>query len=219
MASRATIRTWLRSLLGTSSDDPAFTDAILDPLLQQSVDVILQEITDSNPAYLSKTVTLIADSTTSRNYTFATQNPAIADFSKWLEVRYTDQDGAEFDHARLEELDRAGSSFFDIIGPDDTAVLVTSPDTTVGHKLWMRYAYWPAVLVDDNSVPSSIPSRFHDVVALECLFAFALGGEARRPPELRDRWLDRKAQLLAHVGRRGVAPARTRLSADWRREA
>jgi hypothetical protein len=50
-----------------------------------------------------------------------------------------------------------------------------------------------------------------DVVALEALFAFALGGESRWPQELRERWTNRRAALFAHIRQRGVQPSRTRL--------
>ena len=211
MASRSTIRTWLLDFLGTTSDDPLFSATRLNPILQQAVDSLLGEITSANPSYLTKTQVLAADSVTSHTYSFATQSPAIPDFSRWIEVRFDNADGVKLLHARLEELTFAGDGYFDVVGPDETAQLITSPDTDAGTALWMRWAYWPTAMADDNAVPTGIPSRFHDVVALEALFAFGLGAEQRRPPELLARWVDRKAQLIAQVSRRGVATAFTRL--------
>jgi hypothetical protein len=209
---RGTLKTLIRTYLGTSDDDPAYSDAILNPIVQQAADSLLSSIQDANPDYLVKTpVTLVADTTTSHNYTFATQSPAIADFAKWLEVRYNDEDGAPLSEARLEELRDAGTDFFAITGPDEAPVLVTSKDSPAGTDLYFRYGYWPAELVDDNSVPTGVPSRFHDVVALEALFAFGLGGEQRLPRELYDRWFDRRAQLLSRAGRRGVQNSHSRL--------
>lgn len=219
MASRGTIKLWLRNLLGAKTDDTWVDDVVLDPIIQQAADALLALIHEANPAYLSKSQALAADSGTSRNYTFATQAPAITDFSRWLEVRFTDQDGAKLSHARLEELPFAGGSYFDITGTDDTPVLVTSPATTAGVALWLRYAFWPVAMTDDNASPGGIPSRFHDVVALEALYAFGIGGEERRPPELEVQWQNRKGQLVAHVARRGVAPTLTRLTGNRGREA
>ena len=214
MASRGTLRTLIRTFLGTSADDAAFSAAILDPIVQQAVDSLIASIQDANPDYLVKLVTLVADTTTSHNYTFATQGTPIADFAKWLEVRYDDEDGSQLVEARLEELRDLGTDYFTIKGPDEAPVLVTSADSPAGKSLYFRYAYWPAELVDDNSVPTGIPSRFHDVVALEALFVFGLGGEQRLPRELYDRWFDRRAQLLSRVGRRGTQNSRTRMVVD-----
>lgn len=212
MASRLVIKGWIRRFLGTSDDDPAFDDSVLDPIVQQAVDSLLTAIQDVNPDYLVKPpVLLTADSPTSHNYTFASQSAPITDFAKWLEVRYTDEDGAQLDEARLEELASFGGDFFAITGPDEAPILVTSSDTEAGTGLWLRYAYWPAVLAGDSSQPTGISSRFHDVVALEALFAFGLGGEQRLPPELRERWFDRRGQLLARAGRRGTGVSRTKL--------
>lgn len=219
MAPRATLKTLLRTLLGTSDDDPAFQDTILDPIIQQAVDSLLTSIREANAGYLVKEAALVANSPSSHSYTLAGQSPAILDFAKWLEVRYTDDAGAELSHARYEELRAMGGSYFDITGPDESAVLVTSPDTSAGVPLWMRWSYWPAELEDDESEPDGIPRRFHDVVPLEALFAYGLGGEQKRPPELTTRWIDRRAQLIAHVTRRGTAPARTRILTDASREA
>lgn len=211
MASRSTIRTWLRTFLGAESDDPAFSDAILNPILQQATDALLADLVDASPGYLSKTVTLEADSASSHLYTFATQSTAVEDFARWLEVRWTDEDGSRLDEARLDELGDAGADHFAITGPDETPVLQTSKDSTAGEDVWMRYAYWPAEMSGDASEPGGIPSRFHDVIALEALFAFGLGGEQSRPRELELRWRDRRAQLLTQVSRRGTQPSRTRV--------
>ena len=86
-------------------------------------------------------------------------------------------------------------------------------ETEAGADLFLRYTAWPADLTDDDSTISGIPARFQDVVALEACFAFALSAEQRRPPELTQRWLDRRGALVSHVARRAGpgAPSRTRL--------
>lgn len=215
---RGTIKTLLRTLLGTTSDDPKFGATTLDPIVQQAVDSIVTDIVQANPSWLSKQVTLLANGGVGHTYTLTTQAVPILDFSRWLEVRYTDENGAKFTHARLEELNEKGSGYFDIVGPDDAPDLITSPSTSDAAPIWMRYAYWAAELASDSSVPTAVPGRFHDVVALEALFVYGLGGEEARTPEMRERWQDRRAQLIAHCGRRGVEPNRTRLYGDAGRE-
>lgn len=210
--SLGTLKTIIRDLLGTSSDDPAYSSTILDPQVQDAYDSLLSQILRANPDYLTKTVTLEADSATSHNYTFSAQDTPVTDFAGWLEVRWTDEDGALLRECRYDELRNAGTDYFTITGPDDTPVLRTSKDSEAGTDLYFKYRYWPAEFEDDNSVPSAIPARFHMVVALECLFtAYGAGGEQRLPRELYQRWQDRRGDLLAHVGRRGVQNSRTRL--------
>lgn len=215
MAARSTIVTSIRRFLSAKSDDPEFTDTILNPIVQESVDSLLTDINEQNPGYNSTTVTLAADSSTSRLYTFASQSPAITDFSRWLEIRWTDSEGLELHEARYEELRDAGRDHFFISGIDSAPVLETSPDSMAGTDIFLRYTQWFADMTADGNVPAGIPLKFHDVIALEALFAFALGGEQRLPSELYNRWFDRRAQLIHHVGRRGAQPSRTHIYADY----
>lgn len=216
MATRAQVKLWVRNWLGTGADDPVYGDTaagispLLDPAVQQVVDQLIGEIHLQNPHYLSKFATLAAASATSHLYALATQGVPIIDFAHWLELRVTDEAGSLFEEARLEELQGVGSGFFCVTGPDEAAVIQTSLDTETGLPLWLRYGYWPADLVDDTTAIPGIPARYHDVVALETLFVFAVGGESRWPEELRERRRDRHAALIAHVGRRGVQNSRTR---------
>jgi hypothetical protein len=214
VASRGTLKTWIRNMLGAESDDPAFPDAVLDPIVQQAADSVVSAIQRQSPGYLSKTVTLAADSGSSRLYTFATQSAAITDFAFWQELRWTDEDGVQLHEARLDELRDAGADHFTVTGPDEAPVVQTSRDSEAGKALWLRYTYSPSDMADDSAVPGGVPKRFHDVIALEALFAFGLGGEQRMPPELFARWTDRRGELLAHVGRRGVQPGRSRIYTD-----
>lgn len=216
--SRAGVKTIIRNLLGTSADDPLYGDTstgvspLLDPIVQEVVNSLVGEIHEHNPWFLSKTVTLLADSVATRTYIFSAQSAPVIDFSKWLEVRYTDADGSTLDECRLEELRDFGGGYFAIHGPDEDLVLELSSSDAPSVPLFFRYANWPADLADDNAAIPGIPSRYHDVVAYEALFAFAIGGESRWPPELRERWTNRRAQLFAHIGKRGVQPSRTRLA-------
>lgn len=211
MADRGTVRTMVTTMLGTSDDDPAFSPTILNPLIQSAVDALLSDIQDANPDYLATSVTLAADSSSSHLYTFAAQSTALTDFGKWIEVRYTDETGIPLAECRLDELWSFGTDYFCVLGVDEAAVLQTSPDSPAGIALFLRYASWPVPLADDADVIDGIPVRYHDVVALETLFAFGLGGEQQRPPELTARWRDRRAQLMSRVGRRGAQPSRTRM--------
>lgn len=211
MAARSTLRTWLYYWLNTASDDPAFPADLLNATLQQSYDGLVQDLQDANPGYLVAEVTLAASSATSHSYYFASQSVPVTDFAKWLQVRYDNQDGAELDECRYDELTEAGPGYFAIRGIDSAPVLQTSPDTEAGKSLWFQYSSWPAEMAADGDTPAVIPSRFHDVVALDCLFLFGIGGEQRVPPELRERWQIRRSQLLSRSGRRGVATSRTRL--------
>jgi hypothetical protein len=214
MASRSTIRASLRRLLGADSDDPAYSDTILNAVIQEAVDSLRSDINLANPGYNSTTVTLTADSATSRAYTFATQSSPLTDFAGWLEVRWTNDDGLELHEVRVDELREAGSDHFAVTGIDSAAVLTTSKDSTAGMGVWMRYTLWEADLSADGDVPGGIPLKYHDVIALEALFAFALGGEDSTPPDLYARWVDRRGSLMHHVGKRGVQPSRTRIYTD-----
>lgn len=208
---RGQLKTLIRQYLGTSDDDPAYDVTVLDSVVQQARDSVIGAIRQANPDYLSKSVTLLADTPTGHTYTFSTQVPAITDFNGFLEVRYKDEDGVELEEARLEELRDRGGDYFCMTGPDEAPVLRTSPDSPAGENLFLRYSYWPADFSSDSSLPTGVPSHYHDVVALESLFAYGYGGEQRLPPELRVRWMDRKNEMLAVVGRRGVKPSRSRV--------
>ncbi len=214
MASRSTIVTSIRRLLLTNADDPAYTAAILNPIVQEAADSLVTDINIQNPAYNSTTVTLAADSSSGRVYTFATQSTALTDFARWLEVRWTDIDGLALIEAPLDGLRQAGADHFAIRGIDSAGVLETSKDSQTGTDIFFRYTQWPTDLSADASVPGGIPLHFHDVIALEALYAFELGGESRTPAHLFARWEKRRGQLIHHVGKRGVQPSRTRLYAE-----
>ena len=215
MAARSTIVTSIRRYLGVKSDDPAYTATILNPIVQEAADSLVTDINEQNPSYNSTTVTLTADSSTSRLHTFSTQSSPLTDFARWLEVRWTDSDGFELGEVRYDELRDAGRDHFVVTGIDSAGVLETSPDSPAGKDVWMRYTQWPAELSADGDVPGGIPLRFHDVIGLEAVFAFALGGEQRVPADLRARWFDRRNQLIHHVGRRGAQVARSKIYQEY----
>ena len=210
MADLSTLRTMLRTLMAVDSDDPAFPDAVLTEALNQGVDALVNDIHLANPDYLSKTVTLVADTAGGKVYSFANQNPIITDFHRWLEIRYTDVDGRELDEAQQRDFTGAGEGHFVIQGADEAAVLRTST-ASEAKDLYFRYGFWPAQMVGDGTTPDGVPLRYHDVIPLESLYVFGYGAEQRMPPELVGRWQTRRGQLMSHVGSRGVAVARTRI--------
>lgn len=210
MATRAQLRGRVRVFLGTSDDDPEYDDDTLNDLLQDAYWSLLEDLRQLNPNYLATGVTLAAQSSTSRVYSLAAQSTAITDFAGWLDVRWTDENGLRLAEVRYDELSWADGNSFALTGQDEALVLTTSSLADAGTALWFRYSQWPAAWSADADTPTKIPTRFHDVVALEALFAFGLGGEQRIPPELNARWMDRRGQLLASVSRRGVQPPTAR---------
>src|ERR1043166_4111776 len=148
---RAQVKRLIRVLLGTTSDDPAFTDATLDPVIQDVVFGLVAELHLVYRSYLAKSVTLTADGPTSHLYTFSTQTPAITDFAYWLELRLNDADGSALEEVRLDELNDAYGDSFALSGPDGFPVLATSGGTTPGAPLFLRYGYWLAALTSDSS--------------------------------------------------------------------
>lgn len=217
MATRGEVKTWIRTLLGTGEDDPVYgnqapgVSAVLDPAVQHVVDQLISEMHVANPGYLSTFASLTPAAAGSNLYDLAAQADPITDFAGWLELRFNDENGSLFEEARLEELKSSGSGYFCVTGTDDAPIIQTSSDTQGGIPLWLRYRIWPDNLVDDNTPIPGIPRRFHDVVALEALFVFAVGGESRWPEEMRERRRDRHAAMIAHVTRRGNQQSRTRL--------
>lgn len=218
MTSRINLKTLIRNYLGTGADDPLFGDdedgiaALLDPVVQQTIDGIIGEIHETNRHYLSRTVTLQPDSATGSTYSLASQAVPILDFAHWLEVRYDTRQGARLSECRVEELLEAGSGYFALYGADEEATFELSSSDQTGRPLFLRYGYWPANLEDNNATVVGVPARYHDVLVLEALFVFGVGGESRWPEELRERWKNRRAALFNHITRRGVEPKRTRLS-------
>ena len=208
---RSELATRVRQFLGTAEDDPQFSSTVLNPILQDAYWAILEDIKKLNPGYLQATVTLVPDSTTSRTYTFATQSVPLTDFAGWLDVRWTDENGWPLREVRYDELLTVDSEAFALSGQDETAVVTIPPTATPGTNLRMVYAAWPAAWTSDTDSPSMIPVRYHDVVALEALYAFGLGGEQRIPAELFTRWQDRRSQLLESVAQRGVQPSTMRV--------
>lgn len=226
MASLGALRNTLLVYLTTTADDPLYTPAVLNGLLTQAHRSLLEAVQHVNRSYLTKEVLLTPDAANQPSwatqplltYTFATQTPPITDFAAWLELRKTNEDGDLLKECRMEELRDAGNGYFCFSGVDDTPVLRLSRDTEVGLSLYLLYTYQPVGMVADTDTPGGIPTKFHDVIALEACFGFGLGGESVFPADLKLRWIDRRAELLASVGNRGMQPQRIRIDPfdiDW----
>src|SRR6266850_2475942 len=219
MASLAVLRANLLIYLATTTDDPLFTSAVLNGFLKDAHHSLVDEIHRTNRDYLYKDVLLTPDVNTTQvwssapvlSYTFATQSPAITDFAYWIELRKTNDDGDLLREIDLESLRDAGNGFFAISGTDDNPTLRLSKDTEQGINVYMKYGYWPLDMQFDTDAPLGIPVQYHDLLPLEALFSFALGGEGQRPPELQQRYLDRRSALFAHVGKRGTQVHRTKV--------
>lgn len=215
---RSQVKAKLRSYLGADIDDPLYGDTAgaglsptLDPIVQEAVDSLLEDIYLEVPAYAPKVAILAASAATARTYPLISQTPPVDDFSHWLKLRFDNEDGTELTEVGWDQLSSVGFACFAVVGADDQTVIETSLACDAGHPLWLQYGFKPAELLTDASQVPLIPRKFHDVVALEALFAFDLGGASEQPVGLRRRWQDRRAQLMARVSHRGIGPHKTRL--------
>jgi hypothetical protein len=170
--------------------------------LNNAVNALLADIDETNPAWLELVATLTS---TTSDYTLP------ADFSKWQEVRLDDADGISLTEVRSDELNATVGYAFSLVGPDHAATLTTGGTIDAAHPLYLKYRAWPADLSADTDQPDSIPRKFHDVIALMAAEeAMGLGGENALPGTLIGRKLDRHAQLMMHVARRGTDVMSTR---------
>jgi hypothetical protein len=208
------------TLLATTSDDPLYTPVLLTSYINDAVHQLLDDIQKQNRSYLTKEVLLTPDPATQPSwatapimtYTFATQSPPITDFSMYQEIRKTNEDGDLLRESPADLLRDAGNGFFYISGTDDSPVLRLSRDTEQGLNLYLMYTYWPPDMVAGTDFPGGIPVQYQDVIALETAqLIFSLGGESVCPPDQMRQWMNRRAALVAHVGRRGTQPGRTRV--------
>jgi hypothetical protein len=211
VASLATLRGNTLVYLGTTSNDKAFPAATLNLLINNATNALLDDICEQNPAWAQGIVTQVAQSTTSHNYTLP------ADFSKWLEVRLDDADGAPLTEVRSDELNSTGGYVFSVVGPDHSATLTTGATIAAGNPLYLKYRAWPVDLSGDTDQPDMIPRKYHDLIALYAAEeGMALGGEGVLPVGLMRRKEDRHAQLMMHVSRRGTEVPQTRGAApQW----
>jgi len=211
LASLATLRTNTLIYLGTTAGDKAFPPASLNLLLNNAVNALIDDISAQNPAWLRTIVTLQSQSPTTRLYTLP------VDFAGWLAVQLDDNNGALLTEVRDDDLDATGGYVFSIIGADHAATLTTGTTVSVGSPLYLKYKAWPVDLAADGDQPDMIPRKYHDLIALTAAEeGMGLGGEGALPGTLIGRKLDRHAQLMMHVTRRGVEIMTTRGTApQW----
>lgn len=198
---RADLRTYLRTLLGVESNDKLYTDTRLNLLLEQAHAGLVAEVRQAAPEFFTATITL-TESGAGNTYLLTSQ---ISNFAELLEVRVTNASGVELSQVRVEDLNAARGNRYALTGTDEQATILTSSDVTAAAALYVRYSYWPSAFTSDVA-PPGIPSAFHELVGLEAIFVFELGGEGVLPKSLRERWAVRRQAFLTHVSNR-IRPA------------
>lgn len=197
---RPALRDSIYTYLGTTSGDPAFTPARLNLLIQNALNELYADFPEST---LVKVTTLTPDSTDGSRYTFSAQPAPILDFAKAEEVRMQSASGRQLREVPYGQRQAFGAGGYSILGDDTDAVLILSPGTTEGGPLHFVYSYWPAPWTTENTECPGIPSRFHDVVALEAAKqAYAIGNEQSWPNIYEALRFDRRAQLHTYLGNR-----------------
>lgn len=196
MSARSTIRELVRTYLLTDSNDKAYSDARLNVLIQNEINMLASDIYEANPDFQRSLTTLTG---ASHEYEMPT------DFRKWVEVRLVDKDGQLLTEVRDDELNNVVGYAFSIVGPDHAATLRTSSACPSDTDIYLKYNAWESDMTSDSDEPSVIPKKFHDVIALRTArVVFGLGGEQVFPAVLEEQVADRYAQLIQHVSRRGV---------------
>jgi len=192
MATRSELKAQLRAMLGLSSDDPLASDVVLNPILNWAYQGVVAEIADLAPDALwaSGTIALTALS-----------GSTVAGVYQIRSLRDTDAEGTDLVRVPRSELPMASNAYA-LTGVEAPFTVRVSADVTTST---LYYDYTQAAggsdLIADSTVPALVPTRFHDVIALEALFSAELGGEQTRPAALRQRHQDRKAQLFAYLVR------------------
>lgn len=204
MATRAEIKQSLRGMLGLTSDDPLGSDDVLNPVVNQAYQQLVAEVAESCPDALAATATL----------TVAAQIAASpTDLYQVRAIRETDATGSILDKRTFDELTDALSAYA-ITGISAPFTITLSSDLTCT-SIHLTYTKGAGAvdLADDAATPPLLPVQYHDVIALESLFAMEFAGEQRRPPALEARWVNRKAGMLNFL-RRVAGPgaqSRTRM--------
>lgn len=197
---RPAIRESIYTYLGTSSVDPAFPTARLNILIQNVLNELYADIPEG---VLVKVTTLTPDAIDGARYPFASQSSPILDFQKADEVRIATASGRQLREIPYGQRQAFGANGYSIIGDDADTTLVLTPGTQEAQPLFLSYSYWPALWTADNTECPGIPSRFHDVVALEAAKqAYAMGNEQSWPGTYETIRFDRRAQLQSHWGNR-----------------
>ena len=197
---RPAIRESIYMYLGTTTGDPAFPVPRLNVLIQNVLNELYADIPEG---VLVKTATLTPDVLDGSRYQFSAQLSPVLDFQKAEEVRIATSSGRQLREIPFGQRQAYGANGYSIVGDDADTVLFLTPGTQEGQPIFLSYTYWPvAWTVDDTECPG-IPSRFHDVVALEAAKqAYAIGNEQSWPNSYEVTRFDRRAQLQTHWGNR-----------------
>lgn len=211
MPTLATLRDMTYAYLGTTSSNQQLTIARVDRWLNDAYNALVEDLPGS---FLISTATLTADSSTSRTYTLTSQATPITDWRQFREVRLTNNEGVILLPVDYDQLRILQGDTYSVRGNDHALIVETSPGQPAGSALWVVYSTWPAEMSATSDIPSAIPYRYHDLIALGAAeLGFASGGEGRFPAEYAARKQDRYAQFLDHVTRRGTDAPNLRLSA------
>lgn len=198
------MRTYLRAMLGVEDNDKLYTSARLNLFLEQAHAGLVADVRKVAPTYYAAVVTL-TESGAGHTYNLVSQ---AGTFAEVLEVRVANASGQELSQVRLEDLNAAAGNRYAISGQDAAVVITTSADVPANSALYLRYSYWPSALTSDID-PPGIPEKFHEIVPLEALFTFELGGEAALPTTLKERWSARKLAFMVHVAERVRQPTKS----------
>jgi hypothetical protein len=195
----AEVRALMRVYLGTSEDDPAFSDTALTTLAQNAVRALLADYPEG---VLVTTTTLRPSAADPHYYGLGQQEPQILDFFVVDEVRLNDSTGAALREVPYPQRNAWGAAGYSVLNFDALAAIVTTPATTAGAPLFLVYQPTIPPLVEGQPI-AGVPVAFHDVVALDAArMAYAAGGEQRWPDTYELERQDRRAQLFAYLGRR-----------------
>lgn len=202
MPALSVLQDMVYAYLGTTSSNQLYTPARVTRWINDAYNALVD---DMPGAMVTKEATLAADSSTSRVYTLSSQTPVITDWRQFREVRLTDSEGALLRPLPYDQLRDWTGDRYAVRDPDETVKLVLSSTLTAGSAVWVLYSYWPAELSAASDVPSTVPSRYHDLIALSAAeMAFPAGNEATFPAVYAAKKVDRYAQFLDHVTRRGT---------------
>lgn len=202
---RGQLRSAVYAHLGTSSTDRGFPPDRLNQWIQ---DVVNRTVDELPPGYRQQAATWTASGATSRQYVLASQATPVTALGTVLRVCLDTTDGLELRQVAFDQLRMWSGLAYAVTGADESATLHTNLAVEAGAPLYVEFEIWPADLADDAASPSTIPARFHDLLALRVAkIAFASGDEGRFPVDLQDLLELRQAQFWTHTARRSPDPS------------
>lgn len=200
----STMRDRVWGHLGTTSTDKAFTSARVTAALNDALNELCQEM----PAgFLYQPATWAATAEGSHQYALGGLDPAVTSLRAVITARITSEEGPRLREVPFSLLSAYDGLTYAVTGSDEAPTLHTGPGVQAGETLYVTVDTWHTELASDSDEPAWLPARFHDV---PCLMAsevlFASGDEGEMPNGLARKLLDRRSQLITHVGRRSADP-------------